>query len=93
MVHYEFCMGVYSNCGRRIAESTTSITVSTHRRMLKKQLIIVSSIEVHRLKFQRLSKTRGVTGPEKRLILEGMTFIGYSHRNMVVCNVTENDKR
>ena len=37
--------------GRRIAESTTSITISTNWRMLKKQLIIVSSIEVHKLKF------------------------------------------
>ena len=51
MVHYEFVRKFIPNCGRRIAESMTSITVSTHRRMLKKQLIIVSSIEVHRLKF------------------------------------------
>ena len=57
MVHYEFCMEFIQNCGRRIAERTMSITISTHGRMLQKQLIIVSSIEVHRLKFQMLSKT------------------------------------
>ena len=56
MVRYvhslEFCSkpwALYSGC--RVAESATSVTVSTNWRMLKKQLIIVSSIEVHRLKF------------------------------------------
>ena len=58
MVHYKFCMEFIPNCGRRIAESTVSIAVSTHRRMLKKQLIIVSSMKVHRLKVQMLSKTQ-----------------------------------
>ena len=46
------------NCGRCIAERTMSITMSANWRMLKKQLIIGSTIEVHRLKFQMFSKRR-----------------------------------
>ena len=45
-------MQVYSKLwARYIAENTGSITVSTSKRMLKKQLIIVSSIAMHALKF------------------------------------------
>ena len=53
MVRYVYSLELCSKQWARVAESTvsTSSTVSMNWRILKKQLIIVSSIEVHILKF------------------------------------------
>ena len=53
-----------------IVESMMSITVSTNWKMLKKQLIIVSSNEVHRLEFYMFSKETEVVSNEPPYMLK-----------------------